>query len=167
MLTTFGIEAARFMIQNQLKDVFGDKTNDRHIGVLCDRMNRGGEFMSVDRHGINKENIGPLAKSSFEETTDQLQEASLFGAIDDISGVSSNIMVGQIPPCGTGDSMVLLDEEMLLQQDDVDEDAEDDDINKYFESSEFCTENDDIKFNLNAVEDENLDVNVIPEVIVS
>jgi DNA-directed RNA polymerase II subunit RPB1 len=167
MLTTFGIEAARFMIQNQLKDVFGDKTNDRHIGVLCDRMNRGGEFMSVDRHGINKENIGPLAKSSFEETTDQLQEASLFGAIDDISGVSSNIMVGQIPPCGTGDSMVLLDEEMLLQQDDVDEDAEDDDINKYFESSEFCAENDDIKFNLNAVEDENLDVNVIPEVVVS
>ena len=64
------------MIQNQLKDVFIDNDlNDRHIAVLCDRMNRGGEFMSVDRHGINKENIGPLAKSSFEETTDQLQEA--------------------------------------------------------------------------------------------
>ena len=134
---------------------------------LCDRMNRGGEFMSVDRHGINKENIGPLAKSSFEETTDQLQEASLFGAVDDISGVSSNIMVGQIPPCGTGDSMVLLDEEMLLQQDEVDEDMKMMILIKYFESSEFCAENDDIKFNLNAIEDENLDTNFIPEVVVS
>ena len=168
MLTTFGIEAARFMIENQLTEVFStNDINKRHIAVLCDRMNRGGEFMSVDRHGINKENIGPLAKSSFEETTDQLQEASLFGAVDDISGVSSNIMVGQIPPCGTGDSMLLLDEEMLLQQEEVDEDYEDEDINQYFESSEFCAENDDIKFNLNAVEDENLDVNVIPEVVVS
>jgi DNA-directed RNA polymerase II subunit RPB1 len=167
MMIVFGIEVARFMLENQLIEVFGTKVNPRHIGVLCDRMNRGGDFMSVDRHGINKENIGPLAKSSFEETTDQLQSASLFGEVDDISGVSSNIMVGQIPPCGTGDSMVLLDEEMLLQQSEVDEDAEDDDINKYFESSQFCAENDDIQFNLNAVEDENLDVNVIPEVMVS
>ena len=155
------------MLENQLIEVFGTKVNPRHIGVLCDRMNRGGDFMSVDRHGINKENIGPLAKSSFEETTDQLQAASLFGEVDDISGVSSNIMVGQIPPCGTGDSMVLLDEEMLLQQSEVDEDVEDDDINSYFESSQFCAENDDIQFNLNAIEDENLDVNVIPEVMVS
>lgn len=60
-----------------------------------------------------------------------------------------------------------IDEEMLLQQDEVDEDEEDDDINKYFESSEFCAENDDIKFNLNAIEDENLDTNFIPEVVVS
>ena len=73
MLIVFGIEVARFMLENQLIEVFGTKVNPRHIGVLCDRMNRGGDFMSVDRHGINKENIGPLAKSSFEETTDQLQ----------------------------------------------------------------------------------------------
>ena len=60
MLTTFGIEAARFMIEN-LTEVFStNDINKRHIVALCDRMNRGGEFMSVDRHGITKENIGPL-----------------------------------------------------------------------------------------------------------
>ena len=56
-------------------------------------------------------NIGPLAKCSFEETTDQLFKASIFGEIDNLSGVSSNIMMGQIP-LGTGDG-ILVDETKL------------------------------------------------------
>ena len=47
---------------------------------------------------------------SFEETTDQLFKASIFGEVDNLTGVSSNIMMGQIPPCGTGDSNILIDE---------------------------------------------------------
>ena len=34
--------------------------------------------------------------------------------VDHIEGVSSNIMVGQIPKCGTGDSEIIIDEEKLL-----------------------------------------------------
>jgi len=78
-----------------------------------------------------------LAKASFEETTDQLLEASLFGAFDNIKGVSSNIMVGQIPNCGTGDSVVLLDEDLLNTYEDVIEE-EQVDIDSYFKTNEYC-----------------------------
>jgi DNA-directed RNA polymerase II subunit RPB1 len=106
--------------------------------------------MPADRHGINKTDIGPLAKASFEETTDQLLEASLFGAYDNIKGVSSNIMVGQIPVCGTGDSTVLIDEELLNTQEDVIENEEVN-IEKYFQSSEYCQAG-EIKFSLGDVQ---------------
>lgn len=154
MYEIFGIEAARFMIQHQLTLVIvGTKIDmsPRHLDLLCDKMCQNGDIMSVSRHGIKKENIGPLAKASFEETTDQLLEASLFGAYDNIKGVSSNIMVGQIPTCGTGDSTVLLDEEMLnTQMDILPEEQAETDIDQYFKSSEYC-EASDIKFNLNDV----------------
>jgi DNA-directed RNA polymerase II subunit RPB1 len=121
--------------------------------------------MSISRHGIKKENIGPLAKASFEETTDQLLEASLFGAFDNIKGVSSNIMVGQIPTCGTGDSTVLLDEDLLNTQEDVIEE-EVVDINKYFTSSEYCDAA-DIKFSLGDINPNDGEFDYYPDVVVN
>jgi len=79
--------------------------------------------MSIDRFGINRGNIGPLAKCSFEEATDQLFNASIFGEVDKLNGVSSNIMMGQIPPCGTGMSDVLLDETKLYDIDGEEEEV--------------------------------------------
>lgn len=157
MYAIFGIEAARFQIQYQLNLVLtgtGVSMSPRHLDLLCDKMCQHGEIMSISRHGIKKENIGPLAKASFEETTDQLLEASLFGAYDDIKGVSSNIMVGQIPVCGTGDSTVLIDEELLnLRKDKDDKPIEDIppiNIEQYFKSSEYCNAS-EIKFSLNDI----------------
>jgi hypothetical protein len=74
-----------------------------------------GHLMPIDRHGINRGDIGPLAKSSFEETTDMLINASIFAEYDKVNGVSANVMLGQQPPCGTGDSKILIDEEYMLQ----------------------------------------------------
>ena len=169
MNSIFGIEAARYTIEDQINDVLSGSdanTSPRHVSLLCNKMTRGGDIMSVDRHGINKENIGPLAKSSFEETTDQLLVASLFGDKDNITGVSANIMVGQMPPCGTGNSRILLDEDMLESQNNL-EDQEEIDFNKYFESNAYCAENDDIKFNINAIPEEDIELDEIPEVVVS
>lgn len=154
----YGIEAARFVIQYQLTQLLaesGINLSSRHLDLLCDKMCQNGDIMSVNRHGIKKENIGPLAKASFEETTDQLLEASLFGAFDNIKGVSSNIMVGQIPNCGTGDSNVLLDEDLLKVQEDIIE-KEEPDINSYFQSTEYC-DNADIKFSLSDIKQQDRD----------
>ena len=71
-------------------------------------------MMSIDRHGINKGDIGPLAKCSFEEVNDVLVKAGVFSEIDRVNGVSANIMLGQIAPCGTGDTEILIDESKLL-----------------------------------------------------
>ncbi len=152
MYAVFGIEAARFQIQYQLTAVLlgtDVKMSPRHLDLLCDKMCQHGEIMSVSRHGIKKENIGPLAKASFEETTDQLLEASLFGSFDNIKGVSSNIMVGQIPTCGTGDSTLLLDEDLLNTQEEV-KDTEEVDITKYFKTSEYCQAG-EVKFSLSDI----------------
>ena len=108
--------------------------------------------MSIDRHGINRGVIGPLAKSSFEETTDMLINASIFAEYDKVNGVSANVMLGQQPPCGTGDSRILIDEEHMMEllKDLADEKEELEDIQEEEEETyNNCIENDlDIQFNL-------------------
>lgn len=168
MYSVFGIEAARFQIMYQLNQVLLNndiKISPRHLDLLCDKMCQNGDIMSISRHGIKKENIGPLAKASFEETTDQLLEASLFGAFDNIKGVSSNIMVGQIPTCGTGDSTVLLDEDLLNTQEDVIEMEEEETIDTYFKSSEYC-EATDIKFSMGDINADDGEYDNYPDVMV-
>lgn len=115
----FGIEAARQALYNEISEVIKDAdlyVNYRHIALLVDTMTNKGYIISIDRHGINRGDIGPLAKSSFEETTDMLIKAGIFSEVDRINGVSANIMLGQIPPCGTGDTDILIDELKLAEQ---------------------------------------------------
>lgn len=110
-----GIEAARNSLHNEIMEVIrGSSVNFRHVSLLVDTMTHRGTMMSIDRHGINRGDVGPLAKSSFEETTDMLIKASVFAEYDKINGVSANIMLGQLPPCGTGNSEILLDEDAYI-----------------------------------------------------
>jgi DNA-directed RNA polymerase II subunit RPB1 len=112
----FGIEAARNHLIGQMIEVFDEYINMRHINLLCEVMTSRGSLISVDRHGINSGDVGPLAKCSFEDTTDQLIKASIFGERDKLQGVSSNIMMGQIIPAGTGMCDILLDEQKLMDE---------------------------------------------------
>ena len=149
MYDMLGIEAARVVLINEIREVInssGNYVNYRHLSLLCDIMTNKGSLMSIDRFGINRGNIGPLAKCSFEETTDQLFKASIFGEIDMLNGVSSNIMMGQIPPCGTGDSEIVMDESKLL---DIypDEEVELDDLDEWVKS-DYCSDN--IGMNINS-----------------
>ena len=57
--------------------------------------------------------IGPLAKYSFEETTEQIFKAAIFGERDNLDGVSANIMMGQLIPSNRK-YKILLDEMKLL-----------------------------------------------------
>jgi len=112
---TLGIEAARQVLLNEINEVLeGEGVNFRHLSLLVDTMTNKGTLLSIDRHGINRSDIGPFAKCSFEETSDMLIKAGIFGEYDKVNGVSANIMLGQIPPCGTGDTEILMDEEKLI-----------------------------------------------------
>ncbi len=114
----FGIEAARQALYNELNSVISDAglyVNYRHIALLVDTMTNKGYLLSIDRHGINRADIGPFAKCSFEETTDMLIKAGIFAEVDRINGVSANIMLGQIAPAGTGDTEILIDEWKLQE----------------------------------------------------
>ena len=118
-----GIEASRNHLIEQMIEVFDEYINMRHINLLCEVMTCRGSLVSIDRHGINSGDTGPLAKCSFEDTTDQLIKAGIFGERDKLKGVSSNIMMGQIIPSGTGMCDILLDEEKLMNElSSIDED---------------------------------------------
>jgi DNA-directed RNA polymerase II subunit RPB1 len=113
-----GIEAARMLLLSEVTDIAdhaGEYINNRHIEVLCDTMTSQGKLMPINRQGIGKGDAGPLAKCSFEDTTDQLVKASIFSEKDTLQGVSSNIMMGQKVRSGTGLADILLDEEELFQ----------------------------------------------------
>jgi DNA-directed RNA polymerase II subunit RPB1 len=111
-----GIEAARNALYHELINVTSEGSmNYRHLSLLIDTMTSKGQLMSIDRHGINRGDIGPLAKCSFEETTDMLINASIFSEYDNVNGVSANVMLGQQAPCGTGDSQILIDEEHFIE----------------------------------------------------
>lgn len=111
-----GVEATRQVLLNEISELFEEAgVNFRHLGILCDVMTRAGRLMSVDRYGINKNDIGPLAKASFEETERILLRAAIFGEVDPITGVSANIMMGQPIRGGTSFSQVLLDEQALFR----------------------------------------------------
>jgi DNA-directed RNA polymerase II subunit RPB1 len=109
-----GIEATRAVLFNEISGLFESVgVNYRHLCLLCDVMTRCGKLMSIDRYGINKNDIGTLAKASFEETEKILLKAALFGEVDPVTGVSANIMMGQPIRGGTAFSQILLDDMML------------------------------------------------------
>lgn len=111
-----GIEATRATLFNEINGLFDSVgVNYRHLCLLCDVMTRSGQLMSIDRYGINKNDIGTLAKASFEETEKILLKAALFGEVDPVTGVSANIMMGQPIRGGTAFSQILLDDQMLVE----------------------------------------------------
>jgi DNA-directed RNA polymerase II subunit RPB1 len=119
MYKIFGIESVRERLIVEIIDVVkheGEYINTRHIELLCDVMTHKGTLFSINRQGINSGDVGPLAKSSFEDTTDQLIKAAIFSEKDNLQGVSGNIMLGQVIKSGTGVCDILLDEEKLISE---------------------------------------------------
>ena len=118
----FGIEAARQAVYNELVDVIefdGTYVNAHHLGLLCDRMTYTNKMISIFRHGINNDNIGPIAKASFEETPEMFLRAARHGELDMMHGVSANIMCGQEGKFGTNSFQVFLDMTEMQKMDEV------------------------------------------------
>uniref|UniRef100_A0A6C0HRK2 DNA-directed RNA polymerase n=1 Tax=viral metagenome TaxID=1070528 RepID=A0A6C0HRK2_9ZZZZ len=114
----FGIEAARQAIYNELSEVIefdGAYINYHHLSILIDRMTHNYKLVSIFRHGINNDNIGPIAKASFEETPEIFLRAAKHGELDTMRGVSANVMCGQEGLFGTNAFQLLIDMEMMRQ----------------------------------------------------
>ena len=107
-----GIEAARQAIYNELVEVVefdGTYINYHNYSVLVDRMTFTHKLISIFRHGINNDNIGPIAKASFEETPEMFLKAARHAELDTLRGVSANVMCGQEGYFGTAAFQVVLD----------------------------------------------------------
>jgi DNA-directed RNA polymerase II subunit RPB1 len=122
VIEVLGIEAVRAALLNELRGVInsdGSYVNYRHLALLSDIMCQRGHLMSITRHGINRTDAGVLARCSFEETVELLMDSASAGELDDCSGVSENIILGQLAPIGTGSFEVLLNEEMLMDAHEI------------------------------------------------
>ena len=113
-----GIEAARQAIFNEISEVIEfDSTyiNYHHLSLLCDRMTCNSTMVSMFRHGINNDNIGPISKASFEETPEMFLKAARHAEVDPMRGVSANVMCGQEGYFGTSAFQVVLDIDKITQ----------------------------------------------------
>jgi DNA-directed RNA polymerase II subunit RPB1 len=147
----FGIEAARQTIYNEIAEVIefdGTYINYHHLAMLCDRMTFTNKMISIFRHGINNDNIGPIAKASFEETPEMFLKAARHAELDIMRGVSANVMCGQEGLYGTNSFQVVLDlEEMRKLEDTIQFEQPDDNetIEKVFgnveDSQDKCSTN--------------------------
>ena len=116
--SVLGIEAARVAIYNELSEVLEfDNTyiNYHHLIMLADRMTASAKMVSIFRHGINNDDIGPIAKASFEETPEMFLKAARHAELDEMRGVSANVMCGQEGHFGTSSFQVLLDMNKMIK----------------------------------------------------
>jgi DNA-directed RNA polymerase beta' subunit len=112
VFNVLGIEAARQIIFNEFSEVmeFSDVyINYHHLSILCDRMTMTKDMVAIFRSGLHKDDIGPIAKATFEVHTEILLDAARHADFDDMRGVSANVMCGQTGYYGTGAFNILLD----------------------------------------------------------
>ena len=101
-----GIEAARNAIINEATDTLreqGLSVDVRHIMLVADIMTVDGEVKQIGRHGVSGEKASVLARAAFEVTVNHILDAAVRGDIDDLRGVTENVIVGQPIQLGTGD----------------------------------------------------------------
>jgi DNA-directed RNA polymerase beta' subunit len=115
-LRLYGIEATRQILLHELRITYleGDSNiNQNHLSLLVDQMCHLGEITSIDRHGLSKIDIDPIARASFEKTMDHFINAALYNEKDSMKSISSRIAVGRVIPGGTGAFDLLLDTKKL------------------------------------------------------
>ncbi len=101
-----GIEAARNSIISEAMETLreqGLEVDVRHIMLVADMMTRDGELKQIGRHGIAGEKASVLSRAAFEVTVNHLLDAAIHGDVDELSGVTENVIVGQPIRLGTGD----------------------------------------------------------------
>ena len=166
---TLGIEAARQAILNELHEAIshdGTYIDDHHLTMLADRITATKKMVSVFRHGINNDNIGPIAKACFEETPEMFLRAARHAELDVMTGTSANIMVGQEGYYGTGSFQILLNLKKLLSETTKIKEKEleeSEDIDDQLVSIDDPCGKEKIKINTNIENDEIKDTGNVPD----
>jgi len=102
-----GVEAARETLINEtmntLEEQGLDDVNVRHLMLVADMMTNEGTIESIGRHGISGSKDSVLARAAFEVTVNHLLDAAIHGEVDELDGVTENVIVGKPIKLGTGD----------------------------------------------------------------
>jgi len=104
--SVLGIEAARNAIIHEAVSTLNEQgilVDVRHLMLVSDMMCMEGEVKQIGRHGIAGEKESVLSRAAFEVTVNHLLDAAVANEVDELSGVTENVIVGQPIQLGTGD----------------------------------------------------------------
>lgn len=99
---------------NQVLKFYGIYVDRRNPELLAALICNQEKVMGMTRHGLNRGDNGVLMKATFEETSEVLHRGARFAQKDTLKGVSEAIIIGSVPPIGTGKMDVFLDESKLF-----------------------------------------------------
>ncbi|KAK4337089.1 hypothetical protein RND71_044190 [Anisodus tanguticus] len=108
---TFGIEAGRKAVVQEMKNVFGVygiEIDPRHLSLIADYMTFSGVIKGMNRFSINS-NSSPIQQITFETSMQFLKNATLLGIKDEISSPSARLFIGRPITAGSGILECLLD----------------------------------------------------------
>ncbi len=100
-----GIEAARQALIHEATETLREQgltVDVRHIMLVADIMTVDGDVKPIGRHGISGEKASVLARAAFEVTVSHLLDSGMRGDVDELRGVTENVIVGQPIRLGTG-----------------------------------------------------------------
>ncbi|WPK26041.1 hypothetical protein PUMCH_003386 [Australozyma saopauloensis] len=104
VLHTYGVEAARNTIVNEINNVFSTyaiAVSSRHLDLIADMMTREGTYLAFNRQGIDS-STSAFKKMSYETTCQFLTKAVLDGEREDLDSPSARIVLGKLNGVGTG-----------------------------------------------------------------
>lgn len=105
ILNTYGVDAARDAIIQEISTVFGSygiAVNMRHLTLIADFMTHSGGYRPMSRLGGIADSVSPLSKMSFETASKFIVEAAKFGKTDHLETPSARICLGLPIKMGTG-----------------------------------------------------------------
>jgi DNA-directed RNA polymerase II subunit RPB1 len=109
----FGIEAAKAFLREEFQKNIN--VSFRHLDLLVECMTNSGTLTSVSRYGIDRTQVGPLAKASFEQPVENFLISATKAEKDDLKGVSASISCGKLGALGTGMMQLILDTSKFAQ----------------------------------------------------
>ena len=102
MLITYGIEASKNCLMNELESIFknqGISISIKHFDLITDYMTRLGNFRAFNRRGF-KEEAG-FQEITYETAINYIISSSFSGRIDNLSTISSQLALGIPSKIGT------------------------------------------------------------------
>ncbi|AMD21065.1 HEL216Cp [Eremothecium sinecaudum] len=104
VLKTYGVEAARNTIVNEINNVFSRyaiSVSFRHLDLIADMMTRQGSYLAFNRQGMES-STSALMKMSYETTCQFLTKAVLDNEHEELKSPSARIVLGKLNAVGTG-----------------------------------------------------------------
>ena len=102
---TLGIEAARNSLINELSTTLEDaglEVDQRYLMLVSDLMCHRGYMQQIGRHGIAGTKDSVLARAAFEITVPTIAGAARTGDVEQLRGITENVIVGSQIPIGSG-----------------------------------------------------------------